>query len=481
MNAVGSAGAASAPVVALVGRPNVGKSTLFNRLVARRTALVEDRPGVTRDRILGMASLDGRSFQIIDTGGFDSDPDDPLLSRMREQTQLAIDEADLVLLIMDGMEGLQPADSEVAQLLRRSGKPVLALVNKVDHPTHLSRTADFYELGFDPVIGVSAEHGLGMGEVIEALCERFDAPPVIEASREKAQQPVSEEEPKGDSSVEWDGGSIRVAVIGRPNVGKSSLINQILGQERLLATDIAGTTRDPIDAEFIAGDQRFVFVDTAGIRRKKSIADRLERFSVMAAMRSVERADVAILVLDATTAPSEQDIRVGALAHEQGKGVIIVANKWDLIENPEWKEGFPKAVRLDLGMLGYAPLIRISAKTGRNVHKILDHVVEVQRERHRRVGTSALNRFFKEVVEHHGPPMHKGKRARLYYATQPLVRPPTFFFTAGRPDHVPGSYARFLRNSLRERFGFEGTPIWLKFRARGKQKKQGRKGSKLDR
>lgn len=463
------------PLVAIIGRPNVGKSTLFNRIIGSRTSIVDDIPGVTRDRIFGEATSKGRLFRFVDTGGFDTDPNDPVLTQMRLQTQLAVDEADLVLVLLDSAEGVQPADREVVQILRRSGKPLMGVVNKIDHPSHEARLAEFYELGLD-LWGVSAEHGRGIGDLWDEIGERLVAPLAAELAAERGPVAVAEDEPEGDTRVEWPGGPIRVAVVGKPNVGKSSLINRLLGEERLLATEVPGTTRDSIDTEVRTGpehdEQVFVLVDTAGIRRRSSIADRLERFAVMAAMRSIERSDVVLIILDGSARPSDQDAKIAAMAHERGKGVILVANKWDLIENPEWREQYPKAIIHDMPFLRYAPLLRVSAKTGKGASKLLAPIVDVQRERHRRIATGALNRFFTEVVDRHPPQLFKGKRARIYFVSQPLVRPPTFIFTTRNPDHVPRAYERYLRNQLRERFGFEGTPLWLKFRPRGQQKRR---------
>ncbi|MEZ4272513.1 MAG: ribosome biogenesis GTPase Der [Myxococcota bacterium] len=469
---------ASLPLIALVGRPNVGKSTLFNRLVGYEMSIVDNQPGVTRDRIFGTARLDGKAFAFVDTGGFDADSDDPLLDRMREQTQLAIDESDFVLVILDGREGLKPADKDVVQWLRRAGKPFVGVANKLDTPDLDDGANDFYALGIDQVLPLSAAHSRGFEALIDFLCEKVPAPEE-EVLETLSQQPIPVDaaEPQEGSRIEWRGGPIRVAVIGRPNVGKSSLVNRLLGEERLLATDIAGTTRDAIDVEIERQGQQYVFVDTAGIRRKRSIVNRLERFSVMAALRSVHGADVALVMLDSTAMISDQDARVASIAHERGLGIVVIANKWDLIENPEWRDGFPKAVQVDLPFLDYAPFIRTSAKTGRNVEKIFASIDDAQRSRHRRIATGELNRFFRDVVERHPPPIHQGKRAKLYYVAQPLVRPPTFMFTASRADHVPQSYARFLRNQLRERFDFTGSPLWLKFKPRGKSKGG---GSKLD-
>ncbi len=466
-----------APTVALVGRPNVGKSSLFNRLVGRRQALVHDLPGVTRDRMFGEARVAGRLLRLVDTGGFDTG-DDPIMSQVRGQTQLAIEEADLVVLVLDAQSGALPDDEEIAGLLRRAHKPTIAVANKVDVPEHELQVADLYRLGIDPLMPVSAEHGRGIGELVEALVERLDPPHVEEHDAAEAPLLVGEEASVEESAeapptrIEWDGGPIRVAVVGRPNAGKSSLINRLLGEERHLATDVPGTTRDAVDSAFEQGGQHYVFTDTAGIRRKRAIAERLERFSVMMAMRALDGADVAVVVLDATQAPSDQDARIISLAAERGKGVVLAANKWDLI-SAEAGEAFQRDVERQLGFASYAPLERTSAKSGRGLIQLLDRVVIVQKERHRRVATGELNRFFREVVEHTPPPTQGGRRPKLYFVSQPLVRPPTFIFTAGNAEIIRDSYTRYLVNSLRKRYGFVGTPVWVKYRKRGKQKRKG--------
>jgi GTPase len=466
------------PMIALVGRPNVGKSTLFNRLVGSRLALVANQPGVTRDRLIQTIDIDGHALMCVDTGGFDSEAKDLLLSEMRLQTTLAIEEADLVVVVFDAVDGLRPADREVVDVLRKANKTMLTVVNKIDHEVHRDRIADFYTLGVEP-IALSAEHGRGVGVLKERLLELLEAP-LTEERLELGAQAVSEIEPEGASQIEWKGGPIRVAVIGKPNVGKSSLINKLLGEQRLLATPIAGTTRDSVNTLVRHEDQDFVFVDTAGIRKKSTIADRLEKFSIMSALRSIDKADVVLMLFDATQAPTTQDAKVAAIAHEKGKGIVVAANKWDLVENPDWRDNYPAAIYHDLPFLKYAEIVRVSAKTGRGIQKLWSPLLNAQMERHRRIATGELNRFFREVVDRTPPVLHKGRRAKLYFASQPLIRPPTFIFTTKNPRHLPGSYARFLRNALRERFGFEGTPIWLKFRPRGRQKAKS-KGTSLDR
>ena len=461
------------PLIALVGRPNVGKSTLFNRMVGRRTALVMDLPGVTRDRIFGETEREGRVFRVVDTGGLEMNSGDVFLENMRQQTQLAIEEADLIALVFDGAAGVQPSDHEVVQWVRRSGKAVMGIVNKLDLVQHDERIHEFYELGLECVVGVSGEHGRGFGDVIDAILERVDAP--LEEECDGAMAPLEVDEtremPEGaNSRVEWAGEPIRVAVIGRPNAGKSSLINQLLGEERLLTTAMAGTTRDSVDATLEVDGQEFVFVDTAGIRRKRSIGDQLERFSVVAAVRSMEKADVALMVLDANEPPSDQDAKIVALAHERGKGILLVANKWDLIDGQEPGDKYMESLDKRITFLDYAPVLRVSAKTGRSVRKIFQRVIDIQKERHRRVGTSELNRYFKDVIESLEPASRGGKRPRIYYVSQPMVRPPTFVFMSKYPEVIRDSYKRYLSNALRDRYGFEGTPIWLKFRTHSKSR-----------
>jgi len=474
-------GRARVPLVAIVGRPNVGKSTLFNRLVGKRAALVDDQPGVTRDRIFGEARISGRLWRVVDTGGIDTTPGQ-FVARVREQTELAIAEADLIVLLLDASEGLTPADRDVAQMLRRSGKPTLVVGNKIDVPEHESRMGELYELGFDAILPLSAEHGRYFGDLIDEIIKRVNPPAAEDYEAHEAPLPVQPEEPLDEEAaaleeqyvgkpidatrIEWSGGPIRVAVVGRPNVGKSSLVNRMLGEERHLASALPGTTRDSIDSTLEHGEQTFIFTDTAGIRRKRSIDERLERFAVMMSMRSLDGADVALVLLDAAEPPSDQDARIAAMAIQRGKGLILVANKWDLCRGEDASTAFSEAVERQLGFAGFAPFLRVSAKTGRGVEAILEAVVRVQRERHRRVGTGELNRFFRDVVEDSPPPMHRGHRPRLYFVSQPLVRPPTFVFTASHSTEIRDSYQRYLSNALRKRYGFSGTPLWVKFRQR---------------
>lgn len=459
------------PLVALVGRPNVGKSTLFNRLVGKRLALVDDQPGVTRDRLFAEARWDQRLFRVVDTGGIDVDKNDPILTRVRTQTQLAIEEADLVVLVLDAEAGVMPADRAVADMLRKANKPTIVVGNKTDLPQHDERVLALYELGLDPVYPVSAEHARGLDPLIEDILGRTNAP--LAEEMDLYDKPIllnadETEEPEDapPTRIEWEGGPVRVAVVGRPNAGKSSLINRLLGEERHLASDMPGTTRDSIDSELEHEGQQYIFTDTAGIRRKRSISERLEKFAVMMAMRSLDGADVALVVLDASQPPSDQDTRIIAMTEDRGKGAIIVANKWDLVPAEQQQAWLESVERQMPQFAAYAPLIRVSAKTGRGMDMLLNHVIEVQRERHRRIGTGELNRFFKAVVNDSPPPVSRGKRPRLYFVSQPLVRPPTFVFTSSEPADIRESYTRYLINALRKRYGFGGTPLWVKFRGK---------------
>jgi GTP-binding protein len=462
------------PLVALVGRPNVGKSTLFNRLVGWRKALTDDQPGVTRDRIFGTVRYGDSAFRLVDTGGFAADVKDTMLAAIREQTQLAIDEADLVILVLDRQEGLRPDDHEIVELLRRAGKPTLAVVNKVDVPAHEADLSDFFRLGIAPILAVSAEHALGMGDLTDAVLERIQATPAYgEAAASAMETAVCPETTASDarpdletaspSRIDWAGGPIHVAVVGRPNVGKSSLINRLLGEDRLLTTEVPGTTRDAIDTEFHHEGHDFVLIDTAGIRRKSSIAERVERFAVVAALRSIERADVVVVVLDAAQTISQQDAHIAALAHERGKGMVLAVNKWDLMPAAASRQ-YLKHLNYEIGWLAYPRILKLSAKTGKGVAPLWRAIVAAQRERHRRVSTGELNRFFRDVVAEHQPPSRKGRRPRLYFFSQPLVRPPTFVVASRHGDYVDAGYVRYLQNALRKRYGFQGTPIWIKFR-----------------
>jgi len=431
------------PIVAIVGRPNVGKSTLFNRLVGFRKAIVESIPGVTRD--LNYADVDrfARPLTFIDTGGFEPAAQDALLLQMAEQCRLAVEEADCIVFLLDGKDGLTPTDHEIAGLLRERGKKVLYAINKIDGPTHEGRIYDFYGLGVETLYPLSAQHNYGIERLIEAIIELIPPP---------------------DSEEEREPGAVRIAVVGRPNVGKSSLINRILGYERVIVHEAPGTTRDAINTPFSVGEQRYILVDTAGIRRKGRISLLLEKYSVVEAIKSIERADVALLVLDAQEGAPDQDARIGGLIHDKGKGGVIVVNKWDLVGEGVTTTAYAEGVREQLWFLDYAPIIFTSAVTGHGVDRIFTVVEGVVAQRDNRIPTPQLNRWLQAVTESHPPPLCRKKRVKLSYLTQVSTRPPTFAIFTNHPAGVKFSYRRYLSNQLRERFGFFGNPIRLIFR-----------------
>jgi GTP-binding protein len=431
------------PIVAIVGRPNVGKSTLFNRLVGFPKAIVESLPGVTRD--LNYADVDRfeRPLTFIDTGGFEPVSQDGLLAQMAEQCRLAVEEADVIIFLLDGKAGLNPSDHEIARVLRQRDKRVLFVVNKIDGPTHEERIYDFYGLGVEQIYPISAQHNYGIEGLIEAIMEILPSSPSEEEREVKA---------------------IRIAVVGRPNVGKSSLINRILGYDRVVVHETPGTTRDAIDTPFSFGEQSYVLVDTAGIRRKSRISVQLEKYSVVEAIKSIERADVALLVLDAQEGAPEQDARIGGLIHDKGRGGVIVVNKWDLMDREVTPSSYARVVRDCLWFLDYAPLVFTSAVTGEGVDRIFEVVHEVVAERERRIPTPQLNRWLQEATGSHPPPLFRKRRVKLSYLTQISTHPPTFVIFTNYPMGVQFSYRRYLSNRLREKFGFFGNPIRLIFR-----------------
>jgi GTP-binding protein len=453
------------PLVAIVGRPNVGKSTLFNRLVGERTSVVYDVPGVTRDRVYAQAQIDDHVIRLVDTGGLDLDNSGPLAKQIRAQTLLAIEEADFVVLVLDGQEGPHPADLEAIELLRRHSKAMQAVVNKIDVEGHEEKVWAFYELGLEHFLTISCEHNRGLGDLVDVIFAHVSAPSaqaMQEAehlARDVSQDDLEENE---TSRILWKGGPIHVAVVGRPNVGKSSLINKLLGEERLVAADLPGTTRDAVDTPLTFEGQDYVFIDTAGMRRKRLVQGALEHFATMRSVRSIERADVVLLVVDASAPIAQQEARLAGLITDRGKGVLVILNKWDLVNQEE--QDPVEDLKRCIPFATFCTHQRVSAKTGRHVLKILPHIVEIQKERHRRVATGELNRFCNYLAEHHPPPMRHGKRSRLYYVSQPMIGPPTFVFSVSKPQHIPQNYRRYLMNSFRERYGFGGTPIWLKFR-----------------
>ncbi len=435
------------PIVAIVGRPNVGKSTLFNRMTGRRKAVVLDTPGVTRDRNYHVAEWNGTRMLVVDTGGYESEPTHELSAAMREQTQLAIDEADVIIHVVDAEEPLNPTDSEIQQLLRRAGKPVLVAVNKCDNESRrLAAMAEFSALGVD-VFPISALHGLRTGELLDAV---VDALPKHSEEDEAA---LAERE------------GIRVAVVGRPNVGKSTLVNKILGYERVIASPVPGTTRDPVDTTFTYNDKVYTLIDTAGIRRRGKIERGCENLSVLAALMSLERCDVALIVVDALEGLTDQDAHVAGYAVDAGCGCIIVINKWDAVEKDEKTAGaFVKALRAEWGFLKHAPVVHVSALTGLRVPRIFELVDQVYAEYTKRIDTSELNQWLQQALGRQSPPIHKGRQLKIKYVTQTGTKPPTFTFFVNDPELLYYSYERYLANRLRERFGFEGVPIRLRFR-----------------
>jgi GTP-binding protein len=439
------------PIVAIVGRPNVGKSTLFNRIIGERRAIVLDTPGVTRDRNYGDVWWEGRDFTVVDTGGFEPAVEHGVVARMREQAMLAIEEAEVVVFVMDAMAGPLPADYEVVELLRRSGRQVVYAVNKVDNPKRRDEMAEFYSLGVESLFPISAEHGLGVDDLVDAVAELLPEPEPLD---EEAEERVA-----------------RVALLGRPNVGKSTLANRLLGEDRMVVDSTPGTTRDAIDSPLRVGDREYLLIDTAGLRRRRGI-DRMsaEGHSVMRTLRAIERCHVAVVLLDAIDGVTDQDARIVGLTEEKGRALVLVVNKWDAVEKDEkTTQKYMDELRLKLPFATYAPVLFISGLTGLRVHKLMELVDRV-RDRHLfRATTGPLNRWLKECTERHSPPVVRGRRLKLYYATQTSIAPPTIMISCNYPDSVHFSYHRFLVNQFREAFDVEGTPIRLIFRARGER------------
>lgn len=432
-------------VVAIVGRPNVGKSTLFNRILGQRKAIVEDFPGVTRDRNYAEVTRFDRPFTLIDTGGFEPESEERILQQMREQSQLAIEEADVIVFLLDAQQGLTPSDQEVAAMLRKVEKPILYVINKVDGDRQEQAAVDFYGLGIDELLCVSAEHGRGIHELTQAILDRLPAVRVKTADEEIT----------------------RIAVIGRPNVGKSSLVNRLLGYERVVANPVAGTTRDSVDTAFVYNRKPYLLIDTAGIRRKGKVSQKLEKFSVVQALKAIERADVVLMVVDAVEGVTEQDLNVAGYAHEQGRALILVVNKWDAIEKDNQTLGrYVEKVRDNFKFMPYAPIVFVSALTGQRVAKIMGEVESVALEYSRKVTTGELNKVIEKAVTSHPPAVFHGKRLKVFYAVQVGVRPPTFVLFVSKAEGFHFSYERYLNNKIRDAFGFQGTPIRLFFRDR---------------
>lgn len=437
----------SKPVIAVVGRPNVGKSTLFNKLTGQRRAIVDDSPGVTRDRIYGEVEWCGRKASIIDTGGIEPYSDDIILSQMRRQAELAIETADVTILVTDVRTGVVATDCEVAQMLLKSGKPVVLCVNKCDtigEPE--AEYYEFYNLGLGEPIRVSSVHGHGTGDLLDRVFSYIDF----------------ELEEDEDTEV------ISVAIIGKPNVGKSSLVNRITGEQRCIVSDIAGTTRDSIDSKIKNSYGEYVFIDTAGIRRKSRVDDAIEKYSIIRAQMAVDRCDVCVIMIDANEGPTEQDTKVAGMAHEAGKGCIIAVNKWDAVEKDDkTMNEFRKKLETEFGFMSYAPTIFISAKTGQRLNRLFELINYVANTNAMRIKTGILNELLAEATTRVQPPSDKGRRLKIYYATQPSTKPPTFVFFCNNAQLFHFSYQRYLENRIRETFGLEGTPIRIIVREKG--------------
>lgn len=433
--------------VAIVGRPNVGKSTFFNKLIGERRSIVDDMPGVTRDRVIGECEWGRYKFSLIDTGGLEIGNNEGYMPHIRQQVELAVDTSAVIVMLTDIRAGVTAADQELATMLRQSGRPVILAVNKVDSVGELPADFyDFYTLGLGDPYPVSSVHGHGTGDILDAICSHLDEP--------------SEEEEDDDS--------IKVAIIGRPNAGKSSLVNRIIGRDRVIVSDVAGTTRDSIDVEFENEQGKFVFIDTAGMRKKGRITDNVERYSVMKALAAVDRANVCVIMIDATEGFSEQDSKIAGYAHEQGKGCIIAINKWDLVvKDDKTMDEQRRKYENDFSFMAYAPIIFISAKTGQRIDRLLELIKFVDEQNAMRITTGALNELLARATARVEPPSDKGKRLKIYYMTQPTTRPPAFAVFCNDPELFHFSYQRYLENQIREAYGLEGTPVRLMIRGRG--------------
>ena len=441
----------SKPVVAIVGRPNVGKSTLFNALAGEKIAIVKDTPGVTRDRIYAEVNWLDKDFTLIDTGGIEPESRDVILAQMREQAQIAIDTADVILFMTDVKQGLVDADSKVADMLRRSHKPVILVVNKVDNfQKMIPDVYEFYNLGIGDPMPISAAERIGIGDMLDKVLEHF---PERSGTEEEDERP-------------------RIAIVGKPNVGKSSIINKLIGEDRVIVSDIAGTTRDAIDTDIVHNGREYVFIDTAGLRRKNKIKEELERYSIIRTVTAVERADVVLIVIDAVEGVTEQDAKIAGIAHDRGKGVIIVVNKWDAIEkNDKTVKEYEQKIRMVLSFMPYAEIMYVSAKTGQRLPKLFDMIDMVIENQTLRIATGVLNEIMTEAVALQQPPSDKGKRLKLYYITQVAVKPPTFVIFVNDKELMHFSYTRYIENKIRDTFGFRGTSLRFIIRER-KEKEQ---------
>ena len=435
------------PVVALVGRPNVGKSTLFNRIVGKKIAIIEDTPGVTRDRIYGNAEFLNYKFHLIDTGGIYTGKDD-FNDQIKMQAELAIDEADVVVFIVDGKEGITKDDLIVKSMLIKSGKKVVVAINKIDSKETQQNIYDFYELGFDEYIPVSGEQNIGVYDLLESVCSNFNE--------------IKEDEYGVDT--------IKFSVIGRPNVGKSSLVNAILGSDRVIVSDVAGTTRDSIDMPFTYHDRDFVVIDTAGMRKRGKVYENIERYSLLRSMKAIDRSDVCLIVINAEEGIIEHDKHIAGYALEAGKGVILVVNKWDKIENKdEEMKTFTKLIRSDMAFVSYAPIVFLSALTKKRIHTLMPEILKVYENSKREIKTSILNDVIRDAYVLNLPPSYKGKRLKIYFSNQAGINPPTFNIQVNSKGLIHFSYERYLENKIRESFDFEGTPIVLQFKNKGEE------------
>lgn len=433
------------PVAAIVGRPNVGKSTLFNKIAGRRISIVEDTPGVTRDRIYIEAEWLDNKFTLIDTGGIEPYSEDIILVQMRRQAEIAIEMADVIVFLVDGQEGITPADREVAIILRKSKKKIILVVNKIDAPKYKDNVYEFFNLGLGEPIGISAAQQLGLGDMLDEIIAGF---------------PEQEDD-------DYDEFTIKVAIVGKPNVGKSSLVNKIIGEERVIVSDISGTTRDAIDTPYTLGEDKYVFIDTAGMRKRKKIFENIEHYSVVRALTAIERSDVCLILIDAEEGVTEQDTKIAGFVNEQGRAAIIVVNKWDLVEKDEKSMNkFIEGIRKDLPFMAYAPTIFISALTGQRVPKLFELIKYVSNQHALRISTGMVNDVVNEAILMNQPAISGGRRLKILYTTQVSVKPPTFALFVNDPEILHFSYQRYLENQLRKSFGFEGTPIRFLIRRR---------------
>lgn len=436
--------------VAIVGRPNVGKSTLFNRIIGRRISIVADKPGITRDRIYGESEWNGKKFTIIDTGGLEPKSNDIIFAQMKNQVDFAIQNADLILFMVDGKQGLTPTDEEIATILRRCGKKVLLVVNKIDNFENIHDYYEFYKLGYDDITYISASHGRATGDLLDKITDYIPT----------------------DSVYSQEEDIIKIAVVGRPNVGKSSIVNAILGENRVIVSDIPGTTRDAVDTYFEADNKKMVFIDTAGLRRKSRVKEDIEYYSNIRAISAMERADIVLMVLDASLGIAEQDKKIAGIAHDAGKAAVFVVNKWDMIDKDRnTADKYIKTIRDEFKFMDYAPILFVSAKTGQRIPRILDMIETIIENYSFRVKTSILNELIRDSIAIVEPPSIKGRKLKIYYAVQVASKPPTFIFYVNNPELFHFSYVRFIENQLRGNFNFEGTPIIIKSRERKERKR----------